>query len=112
MVIIDDILREMRDGSWGCSKCGDACDCPNVEKIISGFADRIEAACRTRTVYRVRIKPTQTVLWQTIGEPCNSLEEAEIIVAARNSFTRMDYATRIERREESEWETVKEVCRD
>lgn len=41
---IEDIVREMRDGNFGCAKCGDSCDCPRTDEIIAKFADRIEAA--------------------------------------------------------------------
>lgn len=43
MESIKDIVSEMRSGSYGCDKCGDTCDCPNADAIISKFADRIEA---------------------------------------------------------------------
>lgn len=41
---IEDIVYDMRDGNFGCAKCGDSCDCPRTDEIIAKFADRIEAA--------------------------------------------------------------------
>lgn len=41
---LEQVCSSMRDGDWGCDRCGDNCDCPNAESIISSFADRILSA--------------------------------------------------------------------
>lgn len=42
------IVREMREGNFGCAKCGDSCDCPRTDEIVAKFADRIWAAHKRR----------------------------------------------------------------
>lgn len=41
---VEQVCKEMCGGDWNCDRCGDGCDCPDAEKIISSFADRILAA--------------------------------------------------------------------
>lgn len=41
---VEEIVNKVHSGDYGCSKCGDLCDCPNADKIIASIADRILAA--------------------------------------------------------------------
>lgn len=41
---VEDVIACMRDGDWGCDRCGDLCNCPEQDRIIQGFADRLERA--------------------------------------------------------------------
>ena len=43
---VAEIVNKVHSGDYGCSKCGDLCDCPNADKIIVSIADRIESAHR------------------------------------------------------------------
>lgn len=106
METIEDILRDMRSGSWGCSKCGDACDCPNAEQIVNGFADRIEAAYNTKEEYALFSKPHKKSPWCFDGNT-HSLEVARITAACRMEFG--FYKIRIKKRNVTEWTLVEEV---
>lgn len=41
---VSEVCSAMKSGDWGCSKCGDNCDCPKTEEIVSSFADQVIAA--------------------------------------------------------------------
>lgn len=41
---VSEVCSAMKRGDWGCSKCGDNCDCPKTEEIVSSFADQVIAA--------------------------------------------------------------------
>lgn len=43
---VAEIMNKVHSGDYGCSKCGDSCDCPNADKIIAGIAERFDAAHR------------------------------------------------------------------
>lgn len=109
MVIIDDIVREMRGPFYRAGRSNARLDKATMQ-LMSSLADRIEKACMDHTVCRLQTKPEPTARWLTVGEPCHSLEEAEILMNARRMLeacgSKLEH--RVVRRIETEWE----VCSD
>lgn len=98
---VADIVREMRSGNYGCDRCGDSCDCPNADAIISNFADRIEKALKgSEKKYEYSVHPAD------VYGVFQHRSAAELNV---NFFKAIGVRAHLIRREVGEWEEVKDA---
>ena len=78
-----------------------------IGEVMDGHKEVIDK--KYHEEFRLLVQKTEFSKLEPVGEPCNSREEAEILLVARKRLHVDDFAYCIERREATDWQAIGEV---